>query len=694
MKNFIKKINKIGINIDLSKIQMIDREEYDNLKNTYLKGDKTKWKIDKNEEIQDYQDNMYKIFKYQIETIGTIDMAQKTLGNMFSTLGTSNEELAINDTEKDLTIKYYLISIYLHILSCKHKKKQGIEITDKDLKNIKVIISNLFGFIITNYDIEALLSYEKLKKNIAETYTKNQINIFEEIKEILGESESNNMYKELYYDNIFRNHKGKDAIKYFHELFNKNKEEFKYVSDFVLFNTILNTHKYSFFATDITNKIGIKKNDLDDFYKRDIKILDFFEKRIIEYGKFSKLYIGLSYAITLGHYKRFFENNNITIIDNFKKLKNFLLKNIAGLEEEERILIKKHTAHISLLIIYLYILESIKKININKIDDSTIEGLFKLIKTKQKENQFDTIQKMEKSNNDNWLCNYIRLMYLYTRDTLRFVEIERLFEEFNFISENPQRSIINLYNLVLVKHFNRRLNMIKDYNAVDEKTLNKIFISLLKQEETNFRQKTNEEAEIIELLNKYESNKIEFKSSFCVNIHELIQKKNKEIIGEKSFYGPYLKTIVAFLNSGGGEVVLGVWEEKSFEKFKKDENIKDEDINYFILEKNEEIPGKYILGLGYDMTFKNIDEEGIQRIFDQTIHKNLDPNPVNLGIIIECKILDFFGKKIAKIIVPASKEPVYLKTKTEEIFYIRQNGQSIPIKGREMAEYQRKHFSK
>jgi|GEM_PF-3951097 len=63
------------------------------------------------------------------------------------------------------------------------------------------------------------------------------------------------MYKELYYDNIFRNHKGKDAIKYFHELFNKNKEEFKYVSDFVLFNTILNTHKYSFFATDITNKI-------------------------------------------------------------------------------------------------------------------------------------------------------------------------------------------------------------------------------------------------------------------------------------------------------------------------------------------------------------------------------------------------------------------------------------------------------
>jgi|GEM_PF-5224331 len=51
-------------------------------------------------------------------------MAQKTLGNMFSTLGTSNEELAINDTEKDLTIKYYLISIYLHILSCKHKKKQ------------------------------------------------------------------------------------------------------------------------------------------------------------------------------------------------------------------------------------------------------------------------------------------------------------------------------------------------------------------------------------------------------------------------------------------------------------------------------------------------------------------------------------------------------------------------------------------
>lgn len=684
----------MGINIDLSKIQMINREEYDRLKNTYLKWDKAKWKIDQNEEIQDYQENIYKIFKYQLESIWTIDMAQKTLGNMFLTLAESNKELAINDTEKDLTIKYYLISIYLHILSCKHKKEQSIEITDKDLKHIKVTVSNLFWFIISSYDIETLLNYEKFKKNITDIYNKSQINIFEEMKEIVWESESNNMYKELYYDNIFRNYKGKVAIEYFHELFNKNKEEFTYVSDFILFNTILDTHKYSFFATDITNKTGIKKDDLDGFYKRDIKILDYFSSRIIRHGKYSKLYMSLSYAITLWHYKRFFENNNITIIDNFKKLKNFLLKNIAGLENEEKILIKKHTAHISLLIIYLNILESIKKIDINKIDSSIMEWLFKLIKTKQKENQFDTIQKMEKSNNDNWLCNYIRLMYLYTRDTLRFEEIERLFEEFNFISENPQRSIINLYNLVLVKHFNRRLNMLKDYNAVDEKTLNKIFISLLKQEEVNFRQKTNEEAEIIELLNKYESNKIEFKSSFCVHIHELIQKKNKEIIGDKSFCGPYLKTIVAFLNSWWWEVILWVREEKSFEKFKRDEKIKDEEINYSVLEKHEEIPWKYILWLWYDMTFKNIDEEWIQKIFDQTIHKNLDPNPVNLWIIIECKILDFFWKKIAKIIVPPSKEPVYLKTKTEDIFFIRQNWQSISIKWREMAEYQRKYFSK
>ena len=50
----------------------------------------------------------------------------------------------------------------------------------------------------------------------------------------------------------------------------------------------------------------------------------------------------------------------------------------------------------------------------------------------------------------------------------------------------------------------------------------------------------------------------------------------------------------------------------------------------------------------------------------------LKPKEV-IDFIWEPSERDWDPKKIAKIIVPPSKEPVYLKTKTEDIFFIRQN---------------------
>lgn len=88
------------------------------------------------------------------------------------------------------------------------------------------------------------------------------------------------------------------------------------------------------------------------------------------------------------------------------------------------------------------------------------------------------------------------------------------------------------------------------YNLMDRDELDKVFWSLLIQEELKLNRKyTEDESNIIELLSDYESMKLEFKSSFSVNIHKLIQKKYKKIEGNSNFYGPYLESIVAFLNA-------------------------------------------------------------------------------------------------------------------------------------------------
>jgi len=144
-----------------------------------------------------------------------------------------------------------------------------------------------------------------------------------------------------------------------------------------------------------------------------------------------------------------------------------------------------------------------------------------------------------------------------------------------------------------------------------------------------------------------ENARLEFKSSLRWNI--IAQRIDKAI--EHSL----LKTIVAFLNSEGGTLLIGVEDSG---------NILGIEIDQF---PNED---KYLLHFGHLLT---------EKIGNQNIDQ------------IQSDLKEVSGKKILRVDCMPSSTPVFLKGDGEE-FYIRNGPSSVPLSTSEVLEYSKKHF--
>ncbi len=149
------------------------------------------------------------------------------------------------------------------------------------------------------------------------------------------------------------------------------------------------------------------------------------------------------------------------------------------------------------------------------------------------------------------------------------------------------------------------------------------------------------------LIRAGESSRLEFKSSLRWNI--LAQRIDKAI--EHSM----LKTIVAFLNSEGGTLLIGV---------EDGGNILGIDVDQF---PNED---KYLLHFGHLLT---------EKIGNQYIEQ------------IQSGLKEMSGRKILRVDCVPSSTPVFLKGDGEE-FYIRNGPSSVPLSTSEVLEYSKKHF--
>jgi hypothetical protein len=181
----------------------------------------------------------------------------------------------------------------------------------------------------------------------------------------------------------------------------------------------------------------------------------------------------------------------------------------------------------------------------------------------------------------------------------------------------------------------------------------KIFLKVIERfERVNphiFSEKHLEER-ILKEIGEGEKEKREFKSTLRVNLY------TGEI--DKKIESSVLKTIVAFLNSEGGVLFIGI-------------------------NDNGEI-----MGIEKDR-FENRDKFALHLM--SLIKSRVGNENIPL---INTKIISIESKEIMRIECFKSEKPVFLKTETGDEFYIRAGPSSSKLEGKDLLEYANKRFGK
>ena len=150
------------------------------------------------------------------------------------------------------------------------------------------------------------------------------------------------------------------------------------------------------------------------------------------------------------------------------------------------------------------------------------------------------------------------------------------------------------------------------------------------------------------MINIGENERIELKSSFRTNLH------TKEF--DRRIEHAMLKTITAFLNTKGGELLIGVSD------------------------------GGHILGLEDD-NFQNNDKMMLHLTNLLKTHIGNEFLP-----FIKTEIIEFDEKKVLLITCKESKNRVFLKIGGEEEFYVRNGPSSVKLEGSSLVDYIRHKF--
>lgn len=178
------------------------------------------------------------------------------------------------------------------------------------------------------------------------------------------------------------------------------------------------------------------------------------------------------------------------------------------------------------------------------------------------------------------------------------------------------------------------------------KFLHKVAINFF--EENNMRLSKDPSQEVLDLIEAGESQNVEFKSTLRTNIHTGEKDKRME--------AAVLKTLVAFLNSEGGDLLIGV----------KDDG---------------EIVGMDV------QTFDNRDKIylHVTNMISIQIGDNFIP-------FIDYKLVDFEDRTVLHFKIRRSTKPAFVKTGEVESFYARSGPASIELKGSELLKYFENHY--
>ena len=166
------------------------------------------------------------------------------------------------------------------------------------------------------------------------------------------------------------------------------------------------------------------------------------------------------------------------------------------------------------------------------------------------------------------------------------------------------------------------------------------------------RRYANSRLSLPKLIEGGENQYVEFKASLVWDYRQ--EKANKEL------YTPVMKNLVAFLNSGGGDVLIGVSDDGE------------------------------LLGIEPDLnTMQKQNTDGFENIFNMAFNKMVGVEYRPYVIVtfpeVECVI-------ICRLSAATSAEPAYLQYRGDERFYIRAGNASQPLTVSKATNYIRSHF--
>jgi hypothetical protein len=165
----------------------------------------------------------------------------------------------------------------------------------------------------------------------------------------------------------------------------------------------------------------------------------------------------------------------------------------------------------------------------------------------------------------------------------------------------------------------------------------------------------NQNNNIDQLINSFEGEKLEFKSTFKKNIQT---QKPDEVIRFS-----VLKTIAGFLNARGGTLIIG-YDEK----------------------------GKKIIGLDQDYELmKRGDRDSFELEFWNYIESNINKEIVKNNVSLKFEIIE--DKELAVIEIKRSPKPIYIKKADKKILYIRNRNETENLEDpEEIHNYIERHF--
>lgn len=176
------------------------------------------------------------------------------------------------------------------------------------------------------------------------------------------------------------------------------------------------------------------------------------------------------------------------------------------------------------------------------------------------------------------------------------------------------------------------------------------FLNMMNKNPFLFRNIIHPKDHVLDLIKKGESESVEFKSALRTN---LFTKEH-----DKRIEHSVLKTIVAFLNTGGGTLLIGVSDEGE------------------------------ILGVEHD-GFKTFDKFSLH--LTNLVEKHIGKAGVSdIGI----ESIDIDGKLVVRVICGKSKSLVFMNFNGNEEFYVRFGPSSIKLSGSKLVEFAKKKLKK